>query len=148
MTWSWTAAGGPPANPGALMSRVAARRGLWQSGSMSVPERAGLRRYARPYVLPESLESLAGPVGGVVMLPRHLAWSGGAVYDLDSPGRVVDLYRTVIIEAASPEDLHAFLNAAVLRRLWSYLWLPPVVRQMWQARFADLAAIDALAASA
>jgi hypothetical protein len=67
-------------------------------------------------VLPESLESLAGPVGGVVRLPLHLAWSGGAVYDLDSPGRVVDLYRTVIIEAAAPEDLHAYLNAAVLRR--------------------------------
>jgi hypothetical protein len=115
---------------------------------MSIPERAGPRRYARPHVLPESLESLAGPIGGVVRLPRHLAWSGGAVYDLDSPGRVVDLYRTVIIEAASPEDLHAYLNAAVLRRLWSYLWLPTLVRQMWQARFADLAAIDALAVSA
>ena len=99
-------------------------------------------------MLPESLESLAGPVGGVVRLPRHLAWSGSDVYDLDTPGRMVDLYRTVIIEAASPEDLHAFLNAAVLRRLWSYLWLPPPVRQMWQAKFADLAAIDALAASA
>jgi hypothetical protein len=127
---------------------VAADVVLWQAGFMSVPERSGSRRYARPYVLPESLESLTGPVGGVVRLPRHLAWSGGAAYDLDSPGRVVDLYRTVIIEAAAPEDLHAYLNAAVLRRLWSYLWLPPVVRQMWQARFADLAAIDALAASA
>lgn len=115
---------------------------------MSVPERTGPRRYSRPYVLPESLESLAGPVGGVVRLPRHLAWSGSATYDLDSPGRVVDLYRTVIIEAASSEDLHAFLNGAMLRRLWSYLWLPSAVRQMWQARFADLAAIDALAASA
>ena len=115
---------------------------------MSVPEGAGPRRYARPYVLPESLDLLTGPVGGVVRLPRHLAWSGSAVYDLDSPGRVVDLYRTVIIEATSPEDLHAYLNAATLRRLWSYLWLPPAVRQMWQGRFADLAAIDALAASA
>ncbi len=115
---------------------------------MSFPDKAGSRRYARPYVLPESLESLAGPAGGVVRLPRHLAWSGSAVYDLDSPGRVVDLYRTVIIEAASPEDLRAYLDARTLRRLWSYLWLPPAVRQMWQVRFADLAAIDALAASA
>jgi hypothetical protein len=115
---------------------------------MSFPQEAGPRRYARPYVLPESLESLTGPVGGVVRLPRHLAWSGSATYDLDSPGRVVDLYRTVIIEATSAEDLHAYLNARTLRRLWSYLWLPPAVRQMWQARFADLAAIDALAATA
>jgi hypothetical protein len=60
---------------------------------------------------------------------------------------VVDLYRTVIIEATRPEDLHAYLNAGMLRRLWSYLWLPPEVRHMWQAQFADLAAIDPLAAS-
>lgn len=128
--------------------RVAACWVVWQSGGMSVPDGTGPRRYARPYVLPESLDLLTGPAGGVVRLPRHLAWSGSAVYDLDSPGRVVDLYRTVIIEAVSPEDLHAYLNAGTLRRLWSYLWLPPAVRQMWQARFADLAAIDALAASA
>jgi hypothetical protein len=119
-----------------------------QSVCMSSPEEAAPRRYARPYVLPRSLESLTGPVTGVVRLPRHLAWSGSAVYDLDSPGRVVDLYRTVIMEATSPEDLHVYLDAGTLRRLWSYLWLPPAVRQMWQSRFADLAAIDALAASA
>jgi len=114
---------------------------------MSSAEGVAPRQYARPHALPESLELLTGPVTGVVRLPRHLAWSGSAVYDLDVPGRVVDLYRTVIIEAVSPEDLHV-LNAGVLRRLWSYLWLPPPIRQLWQARFADLAAIDALAASA
>ena len=58
------------------------------------------------------------------------------------------LCRTVIIEAMSPEDLHDYLDAGTLRRLWSYLWLPPAVRRLWQARFADLAAIDALAAPA
>jgi hypothetical protein len=115
---------------------------------MSSPQEAGPRRYARPYVVPESLAALSGPVTGVVRLPRHLAWSGNPVYDLDTPGRVVDLYRTVIIEATSPEDLHAFLDAGTVRRLWSYLWLPPAARQLWQSRFADLAAIDALAASA
>jgi hypothetical protein len=105
-------------------------------------------RYARPYVLPASLDKLAGPTAGVVRLPRHLDWSGHAVYDLDVPGRVIEVYRSVIIEAAVPEDLHSCLEAGTLRRLWSYLWLPPVVRQMRQDRFADLAAIAALAASA
>lgn len=80
--------------------------------------------------------------------PPRLAWSGSTAYDLDAPGRVVDLYRAVIIEAADPQDLHAYLEAGTLRRLWSYLWLPPAVRQMWQSRFEDLAAIDALAQSA
>lgn len=115
---------------------------------MSDPERPGPRRYAKPHVLPQSLDLLAGPVTGTVQLPRHLAWSGSAVYDLDVPGRVVDLYRTVIIEATTAEDLHTYLNLGMLKRLWSYLWLPPAVRQMWQSQFPDLAAIDKLAASA
>ncbi len=115
---------------------------------MSTPEGPGPRRYAKPYVLPLSLDLLTGPVTGVVRLPRQLAWSGSGTYDLDVPGRLVDLYRAVIIEATSPEELHTYLNAGTLRRLWSFLWLPPEVRQLWQSRFADLAAIDALAASA
>ncbi len=115
---------------------------------MSNPELPGLRRYAKPYVLPRSLDLLTGPVAGEIRLPRHLAWSGSVVYELDVPGRVVDLYRTVIIEATSPDDLNAYLNAAALRRLWSYLWLPPAVRHMWASRFPELAAIDRLAASA
>jgi hypothetical protein len=94
------------------------------------------------------LEALSGPTTGVVRLPRHLDWSGNAVYDLDAPGRVVDLYRTVVIEAATPEHLYAYLDAGTLRRLWSYIWLPREVRDAWQARFADLATIGALAGSA
>jgi len=115
---------------------------------MSSPDGSGARRYARPCVLPRSLDLLTGPTTGVIRLPRHLDWSGNAVYDLDAPGRLVDLYRTVIIEAAAPEDLYAYLEAATLRRLWSSIWLPAAVRESWQARFADLATIDALAASA
>jgi len=69
-------------------------------------------------------------------------------YDLDAPGRVVDLYRTVIIEAAVPDDLHGYLEAGTLRRLWAFIWLPREVRRAWQERFPDLAAIGALAASA
>jgi hypothetical protein len=111
---------------------------------MRSPDVSGGRRYDRPYVLPRSLDLLTGPDTGVVRLPRHLDWSGRALYDLDSPGRIVDLYRTVILEAVNPEDLHAYLNADTLRRLWSYLWLPPAVRRMWGSRFAELAAIDRL----
>jgi hypothetical protein len=89
---------------------------------------------------------LSGPTTGIVRLPRHLAWSGGAVYDLDVPGRVIDLYRTVMIYAFRGADVYAYLDAGTLRRLWSYIWLPPVVREMWQSRFDDLAAIAALVA--
>jgi hypothetical protein len=63
------------------------------------------RGYAKPIVVPDRLDLLAGPTRGLVHLPRHLKWSGNADYDLDQPGRIVDLYRAVLNEAATPLDL-------------------------------------------
>jgi hypothetical protein len=59
-----------------------------------------------------------------VRLPAYLDWSGNAVYDLEAPGRIVDLCRAVLIEAASPQDVYACLDAVVLRRRRALLWLP------------------------
>lgn len=97
------------------------------------------RRYAKPLVVADALASLTGPTHGMVELPRHLDWSGDGRYDLDDPGRLVDMYRTVLIEATKPADLHAYLNEAALRRLWSYLWLPTELRRVWEDRFPELA---------
>jgi len=63
---------------------------------------AGSGQYAKPCIVAERLDLLTGPIGGSVRLPGHLAWSGSRQYDLDAPGRIIDLYRTVLIEAASP----------------------------------------------
>jgi hypothetical protein len=112
----------------------------------AVTQRRAPTRYARPYVLPDRLDELTGPTSGVVRLPEHLDWSGNAVYDLDSPGRIVDLYRTVLMEAADRTDLARYLNAGMLRRLWAMLWLPQALRAAWEARFADLALLRELAA--
>ncbi|WP_045879152.1 hypothetical protein [Pseudofrankia sp. DC12] len=112
------------------------------SGDVSSP------RYRRPYAVAGSLELLRGPVSGVVRLPAHLDWSGHAEYDLDAPGRIVDLYRAVLVEAASPQDLYAFLNAAVLRRLWAVLWLPAQLRRAWELKFPVLAEITRITATA
>lgn len=101
--------------------------------------------YGKPIVVAERLDLLTGPTEGVVRLPRHLDWSGAGRYDLDSPGRVIDLYRTVLIEAAGPADLHTYLHKATLKRLWSYLWLPPALRRAWEQRFPELAALSRLA---
>lgn len=97
-----------------------------------------MRRYAKPVVVADELALLHGPTAGIVTLPRHLDWSGSADYDLDGPGRVVDLYRTVLIEATKPADLHAFLDGAILTRLWPSLWLPPELRRAWEERFPEL----------
>src|ERR1700719_1819726 len=92
-------------------------------------------RYRRPYTVPERLDLLRGPSSGTVHLPSHLDWSGNAVYDLDAPGRVVDLYRAV-------------LDERVLRRLWALLWLPAQLRRTWEQRFPVLAEISRITATA
>jgi hypothetical protein len=105
---------------------------------------APARRYGKTPTVAASLGLLGGPTVGVVLLPRHLDWSGLASYDLDAPGRIIDLYRTVLIEATSPEDLHTYLDEATLKRLWSYLWLPPALRSAWEDRFPQLAELSRL----
>ncbi|MFG1791928.1 hypothetical protein [Nocardia sp. NPDC049149] len=104
-------------------------------------------RYAKPVVIPENLHLLVGPVDGTVSLPHHLDWSGNAHYDLERPGRIVDLYRAVINEAASQADLHTYLNESVLKRLWSYIWLPAQTRRAWESRFPELAQLSRLASA-
>ncbi|BCB86967.1 hypothetical protein Psuf_042800 [Phytohabitans suffuscus] len=97
------------------------------------------RSYAKPVVVPERLELLQGPTSGVVKLPRHLKWSGNARYDLAEPGRIVDLYRTVINEAATPSDLYVYIDTATLAALWPTMWLPAPVRRVWEQCFPELA---------
>ncbi|GLY01118.1 MULTISPECIES: hypothetical protein [Actinoplanes] len=107
-----------------------------------------MRRYAKPVVVADDLTLLNGPTTGVVTLPRHLDWSGSADYDLEAAGRIVDLYRTVLIEATKPDDLHTFLNRTVLTRLWPALWLPPAIRKAWEDRFPTLQRPDSETAAA
>ncbi|MGA4726055.1 hypothetical protein ACWEOS_01310 [Micromonospora taraxaci] len=94
--------------------------------------------YVKPVVVPETLDQLRGPTSGVVDLPRHLKWSGNSRYDLAHPGRISDLYRTVLNEAASPTDLYAYVNRDSLIQLWSSMWLPQPVRRAWEERFPEL----------
>ncbi len=111
------------------------------------PDSRPPRRYERPVALPERLDLLDGPTSGVVELPRYLDWSGDARYDLDQPGMIIDLYRTVLNEAIKPADLYAYLNVHALKRLWSYMWLPQFVREAWERRFPELAQISRLASA-
>lgn len=100
----------------------------------------------KPYVVADSLAALNGPTEGTVVLPRHLDWSGHAEYDLSRPGRLASMYKVVLAEAATVDDLNAWLNADLLRRLWPTLWLPPQLRQRWEEAFPELAATRASAA--
>ncbi|WP_244876310.1 hypothetical protein [Winogradskya consettensis] len=89
-------------------------------------------------VIAASLPALRGPFGGIVVLPAHLDWSGSASYDLDDDARLIDYYRTVLIEATKPDDLHEYLDRGTLVRLWPMLWLPADLRGTWERRFPEL----------
>jgi hypothetical protein len=77
-------------------------------------------------------------------------WTGRGTRSttLDAPGRVVDLYRAVLIEAASPQDLYAYPDEKILRWLWALLWLPAQLRRAWELRFPVLAEISRVTATA
>jgi hypothetical protein len=93
----------------------------------------------KPYVVADHLDDLRGPTKGTVKLPRHLDWSGDASYDLDKPTRLASMYRTVLNEAGSTDDLRTWIDGRMLARLWPTLWLPPQVRRLWENRFPELA---------
>ena len=94
----------------------------------------------------ERLDDLRGPTAGTVNLPQHLDWSGNASYDLDKPARLASMYRTVLNEASSIDDLRAWIDGRMLVQLWPTLWLPPQVRRLWESRFPELASLRAEAA--
>ncbi|MEU7943315.1 hypothetical protein AB0C50_01375 [Micromonospora taraxaci] len=94
--------------------------------------------YAKPVVVPETLDRLRGPTAGVVELPRHLKWSGNPRYDLAQPGRIGDFYRTVLNEAARPADIHDYVSRDALIRIWPSMRLPQAVRLAWEERFPEL----------
>jgi len=99
------------------------------------------RTYAenRPYLVPETMEELAGPLTGFVILPERLDWSERAGFRLDDPAERNLMYERVIREAARPDDLRAYLNGEVLQDVWRSLYLPFQVRRLWEARFPALA---------
>jgi len=100
----------------------------------------------KPCVVADRLDELRGPTQGTVTLPSHLDWSGNAGYDLDKPARLASMYRTVLNEAGSTDDLRAWLDGQMLLQLWPTLWLPPQVRRLWETRFPELATVRTEAA--
>jgi hypothetical protein len=92
----------------------------------------------RPYLLPETLGELTGPVAGIVQLPLRLDWTERVEFRLDDPAERSVMYERVIREATRPEDLRSYLNATVLRETWRHLFLPARVRRIWEERFPTL----------
>jgi hypothetical protein len=79
-------------------------------------------RYAeiRPYAVPETLEELAGPAAGVVVLATVLDWTPKPVYDLSDDVDLRMLYETVIRDSGSVRfsGRSTVLSGARLQCLW------------------------------
>jgi hypothetical protein len=93
---------------------------------------------SRPYLLPETLGELAGPLTSLVLLPLRLDWSERTEFRLDDPAERNVMYERVIREATRAEDLRSYLNEQVLRQVWNQLYLPARARRTWEERFPDL----------
>lgn len=122
---------------------------LFEHGGTGVPHPpVGYLPYGdrKPYVVADTLAALQGPTRGVVSLPPHLDWSGRADYDLSRPTRVAGMYKVVLSEAGTVEDLCMWLDGELLLQLWPTLWLPPQLRRRWEERFPELAAARTVAA--
>ncbi|MEH0575699.1 MULTISPECIES: hypothetical protein [Streptomyces] len=100
---------------------------------------------ARIYALAESLDDLVGPTSGTVTLPRHIDFGPHYESDLADKADLLLMYERVVREAQSAADLRAHLNADLLRRHWTDLFLPTPARAAWQARFPELAPAAAAA---
>jgi hypothetical protein len=95
-----------------------------------------------PYVVPASLDLLQGPTSGVVDLPTRLDWGPNPHYDLANRDEAAALYRKVISEASTQDDLAQYLNRAVLVALWPELRLPRRCAELWNQAFPELAALN------
>ena len=92
----------------------------------------------RPYLVPETLDELTGPVSGIVVLPLRLDWTERAEFRLDDPAERNVMYERVIREATRIDDLRAYVNGTVLREAWRQLFLPVRVRRIWEEQFPVL----------
>jgi hypothetical protein len=48
------------------------------------------------------------------------------------------MYKTVLNEASTVDDLRDWLDERTLVDLWPRLWLPPRLRQLWESKFGEL----------
>lgn len=104
------------------------------------PEKDAAPSYenARPVFVIDDLAELRGPRSGVVTLPVELDWSPRRAYDLGESIRVINLYRTVLREAASDDDLRKYLDRNTLLKLWKGLFIPQAVRHAWEQKQPEL----------
>jgi hypothetical protein len=78
------------------------------------------------------LSELRGSATGVIVLPRHVTWSGTArSYEVTDPVARRTAYKHLLEEGLA-EDLRRYVNAGLLVADLPYLVLRPEIRAAWQ----------------
>jgi hypothetical protein len=127
-------------HPDIRQAANASRRKTARAGAARPPAHHIAYGDRKPYIVADDLGDLRGPTEGTVTLPHHLDWSGRATYHLDRRARLASMYKAVLNEASTVQDLRDWLDGRVLIELWPTLWLPARLRGLWESRFPELAA--------
>ena len=134
-----------PANPlgrtqRARHSKTCAMNPAWGG---SRPRRGYEASPGRRAVVVPDLNELRGPTGGTVELPHRLFWQPKRTVDIDHAAKLAWMYETVLREAATVDELRAWLHGPTLVRIWADLFLPRGVRRAWEERHPQLRATAA-----
>jgi hypothetical protein len=77
--------------------------------------------------LPGQIDDLRGPAGGVIMLPRRLAWPGLRECDVADEQSRRSLYG-MLLARGTREDIVRLVNGALLRQDW------PLIKPLLEPR--------------
>lgn len=96
----------------------------------------GLRKF---YAIPDSLDELRGPVGGMVQLPQSIHWAkkGGSTVDLSTPGGRSVAYGAAMGEGTL-EQVCAIINRGHLISQWASIPKSLRMTALWESRFDEL----------
>lgn len=97
-------------------------------------------RPGRRAVVVSDVDEFRGPTSGIVELPHRLFWQPNRMINLDRPAMLAWMYETVLREAATADELRAWLDGPTLVRLWGDIFVPRGVRQAWEERHPSLRA--------
>jgi hypothetical protein len=99
--------------------------------------------------LPSRIDDLRGPLRGVVMLPRNLAWPGMRECDVADAGSRRTMYGMLLTQG-NRNDIARLVNADLLSRDWPLIsaTLTPRLCRWCERQFGLAAAGRSAAASA
>ncbi|OLT54427.1 hypothetical protein BJF89_16765 [Corynebacterium sp. CNJ-954] len=98
-----------------------------------------LYRTTKVYAVPDSLDDLHGPTGGMFNVPQSIHWAkkGGSTVDLSTQGGRSIAYGAALGEGTL-EDVCTIINKDHLIQDWPKIPKALRTQQLWESRFPEL----------